>query len=405
VRTYDPATKKQGYAGVEWIGRYQIKPTPPGTFYISWQGPDGKIVNERVGVSPADRDDAIRAHNDKGWQLSRGQRGASATGTQPQRRLFAEAVERFLREKAISTRDNRAVSRNQDELADFATACGIEYLDQIDRSTMQDFILILKKRGLAPRTVYNRLSAIGTFLNRSEQPVKFKFTTVRKRGDIPNFSHPEPNFYSEDQLRKFFGACDQEERLWYMFFLHTGAREREVAFACWSDFEFAPEPKPGEKPLASVFVVQPKDDLKFFTKNGERRRVPIHDDLVNLLKAHRVRHPNRRLIFETRVGKPEGHFLFKFKRVAFRAGLNCGMCQSRKGKSCAEGPVCKEWTLHRLRRTWAKRYLDAGVSTFELQLWIGHSDQEMLRRYVRSADAQSAQTHQKVKAAFAGLNI
>jgi hypothetical protein len=80
-------------------------------------------------------------------------------------------------------------------------------------------------------------------------------------------------------------------------------REREVTYACWSDFRFAPQSKPGEDPESSIYVVQPKPDLKFCTKMSETRDVPIDDKLVKALKEHsagwssRPRRENRKDIF------------------------------------------------------------------------------------------------------------
>ena len=68
-------------------------------------------------------------------------------------------------------------------------------------------------------------------------------------------------------------------------------------------------------------------------------------------------------------------------------------------------PVCNEWTLHKFRRTWATLHLRAGVSTYELQDWIGHSDQEMLKRYAKNAGAQSAQTWRKVNDTFSSMSF
>jgi integrase/recombinase XerD len=203
---------------------------------------------------------------------------------------------------------------------------------------------------------------------------------------------PARDYYSREELEKFFAACDPEEKVRYMFFLFTGCREREVTYACWSDFRLAPQSKPGEDPESSIYVVRPKPDLKFCTKTSETRDVPIDDKLVKALKEHHTLHPASRLVFTTKKGKPEGHFLAKLKAIALRAGLNCGQCMSKKGKSCATHPVCNEWTLHKFRRTWATLHLRAGVSTYELQDWIGHSDQAVLKRYAKNACAQSAQT-------------
>lgn len=48
---------------------------------------------------------------------------------------------------------------------------------------------------------------------------------------------------------------------------------------------FCAGPKPGEDPESSIYVVQPKPNLKFSTKTSETRDVPIDDKLVKVLKS------------------------------------------------------------------------------------------------------------------------
>ena len=57
-------------------------------------------------------------------------------------------------------------------------------------------------------------------------------------------------------------------------------------------------------------------------------------ELVTLLRARKKNAPHPRWIFVNEDGRPDNHFLRKLKRVAHRAGLNCGHCQTvvTKGK-------------------------------------------------------------------------
>jgi integrase len=129
----------------------------------------------------------------------------------------------------------------------------------------------------------------------------------------------------------------------------SGVREKECSYGCWTDFD--PEKR-------GLRVTEKKDFPKFKIKDDEERIIPINDDLVAILKARQKRYPKSRLIFPTAKGEPDGHKLRLLKKLAFRAGLNCGHCQARdeytgKLKSCSEHPVCDKWTLHDFRRTYA----------------------------------------------------
>lgn len=67
--------------------------------------------------------------------------------------------------------------------------------------------------------------------------------------DRPKFTQEEAEIYEEEDLNKLLAACDEEERLWYKFFLMTAMRDQEVRYCYWSDVRFAAnEVRVGHKP-------------------------------------------------------------------------------------------------------------------------------------------------------------
>ena len=167
-----------------------------------------------------------------------------------------------------------------------------------------------------------------------------------------------------------------KETLGYKFFLHTGGRDREVTFESWSDINF-------EK---KTYTIRAKPDAEFFPKNHESRTVPLQDSLIKLLKKAQQNKKSDRWIFANKYGKPENHSLRKLKRIALNAGLNCGHCKTTinvgryKPKvvevSCKTHPVCEHIYLHRLRKTCATRWHDAGIPMRTLQHFLGHKNLE-----------------------------
>jgi integrase/recombinase XerD len=167
--------------------------------------------------------------------------------------------------------------------------------------------------------------------------------------------------YSEEKIRQLMAAADQEEYELFQFFLCTGSREQEVQYATWRDVDFSQK----------TFAITEKLDLGFVSKDKEEGIIPIPDSLVEFLQARRKRYPQTRLIFPGSSGKPNGH-LFILKRLALRAGLNCGHCYNKQGKCCAEHPVCDRWELHRWRKTYATMHHEAGVPVRTIQRWLRH---------------------------------
>ena len=62
-----------------------------------------------------------------------------------------------------------------------------------------------------------------------------------------------------------------------------------------------------------------KSDVAFLPKNHEERQVPLTTELGSLLADHKKHAVSDRWVFTNEDGKPEGHFLRKFKTIARRS--------------------------------------------------------------------------------------
>jgi len=134
-----------------------------------------------------------------------------------------------------------------------------------------------------------------------------------------------------------------------------------------------------------VVKVTEKPRWGFIPKDWEQREVPIPDRLVEPLKRHLARKDLKPpLVFPTSGGGPNYHFLDLCKKIAYRAGLNCGNCD-KSDHSCADGPCCDNWFLHKFRATFATQHLQSGVDLRTVQLWMGHKDLESTMRYLKPA--------------------
>src|SRR5262249_29592829 len=123
--------------------------------------------------------------------------------------------------------------------------------------------------------------------------------------------------------------------------------------------------------------------------------IPLTTELCDLLKERR-KTAKRRWLFVSDNGKPEGHFLRKFKAIAKRAGLNCGLCRTQitDGKhhlrkkvevTCETRPVCEKHYLHRLRKTAATRWLRAGINLMDIKTWLGHASLAVTQIYLEDS--------------------
>jgi integrase len=312
-----------------------------------WQRLDGDKFNEAI-------DSATTLQNVKDATA----KGLKVEGGENLNRIpIKTAVQDFLSETAKSKGKSTLVAYTL-HLNQFLTSNGkIRFIDEVDGDTLKNFRDFLAAEKFSEKTQHNRVVTVLTLLKK--HGVKHDFSLA---DDLPSVDEEPAIPYESGGLKKLFKAMNPEEPIRYKFFLGTACREKEVTFAAWSDIDFT----------KGLYHVRPKKDVGFSIKNHETRTVKMPAELVELLKARKKNAPHRRWIFVNEDGRPDTHFLRKLKRIAHRAGLNCGHCKTTvtKGKyetkrevgvTCATDPVCKNFYLHRLRKTCATRWEQHGI--------------------------------------------
>jgi integrase/recombinase XerD len=303
------------------------------------------------------------------------------------------AVDTYLDQK--SGKAKKTVSQYRLTLNQFIEALDgkIRFLDEITDNVLRSYKKFMTAQGYAGKTIDTRLNivffllkknGIGARIPRDEMPI------VEEEAAVP---------YTDEDLKKLFAQLNDEESDRYRFFLGTGCRDKEVTFAAWDDIDFDKK----------TYHVRRKEDVYFTPKSHESRTVPLPDSLVALLKIRRKKAQHDRWIFVNEEGRPDNHFLRKLKRIALRAGLNCGQCRTtvttgqydkkkRVEVSCKNQPVCEHIYLHRFRKTCATRWHDSGIPLRTMQAWLGHKDLATTQNYVGVADSDKLRS--RINAAF-----
>lgn len=299
-----------------------------------------------------------------------------------------ETIETYLKDTS-QYRRAKTYTAYKKTLEDFREFCKKPSLHQIDRRDILNFVDLLKKRGNGKRTVANKVSYLLIFLR------KHGFKEMIHQSDRPKYTEKLVKSYQPEQLKTLFTWADEEDTVLFHFFLGSGLRDAEVVYACWSDVDFR----------AKTLDVKEKLDLSFEVKDHEERTVPLPDMLIEMLRERRKQHPTDRLIFPgKKKGGPNHHLIRRLKDLALKAGLNCGRCVSKNGKTCDIHPVCGEWELHRFRKTFATMHADAGVKIHTLARWLGHADLETTLTYLAGSLATSVKTRDQVNSTFASLS-
>lgn len=357
---------------------------PNGKPNQQWRRLDGYTLDE--AIESADQLQKVLDATAKGLKVEGGEDFNRAP--------IKGAVELFLSETAKS-KGRKTLAAYRLHLNQFLAANKkIRFVDEVSADTIKGFRDFLVREGFAEKTLHNRIVTVLSFLKKHGIKTDFKLAD-----DLPSVDEEPAIPFESDELKKLFAAMDPEESIRYKFFLGTACRDKEVTFASWADIDFS----------KGLYHVRPKKDAGFTIKNHETRTIKMPAELVSLLKARKKNAPDPRWIFVNDDGRPDNHFLRKLKRIAKRAGLNCGHCRTvvTKGKyenkrevevTCATDPVCKNFYLHRLRKTCATRWEQHGVPIRTIQYLLGHKSLETTQKYlgVGSLDAMSS----KFDAAF-----
>ena len=271
----------------------------------------------------------------------------------------------------------------------FSSIPAIASLEGVRRHDIMNWIGGMKQAGQDPRTIANRVANLKTFFHHCH------LAWPLEKKDKPLFVQKPASPYTQRELTLMLNHADEEERDLLLFLLGTGAREQEVMFATWRDISFD----------RGIFTVTEKNDgeLRWTPKDKEQGEIPLSDDLLARLKSRRQRFPHTRLIFPSPAGKPNGHFLRKIKKLAFRAGINCGECRDARGRSCKTHPSCERAILHRFRKSFATRLAGAGVDVRTIQSFLRHSTLDTTLSYLAAGRLDTPEMRSKVNQAFAYL--
>ena len=290
-----------------------------------------------------------------------------------------KVVEHFLSE-AKKTKKRKTVVGYELNLQQFEESLNgkVRFLDEVGKPQLQSFRDYLAGKGYEARTLHNRMMTVLSLLKANRIKTDFSLSI-----DLPEFEEEPAVPYEPAELKRLFAAMTDEEKIRYKFFLGTACRDKEVTYASWQDIDFA----------RGIYHIRRKPDVGFTPKKHESRDVKMPTELVEMLKQRKKQAPHPRWIFVNEEGRPDNHFLRKFKRIALRAKVNCGHCTApwtagryhttRKIEvTCETHPVCQHHYLHRLRKTCASNWEASGIPVRTIQYMLGHKSLETTQKYL-----------------------
>jgi integrase len=359
--------------------------SPGAKFYLDWFDPvSGKRIREIAGIAPREAKDAWTR---KSKILSGEIEQDEPTQPQLDNRTIDDAIERFLVE-VKATKGGSTLEAYQRDLRWFRNHCSKRYVSRLTRDDAMALFAAGREQQLNQKTINRRVIVMLNAMRGAGASIELR------KGDWPKTIEKKIEIYPPEELKKFFAACSNDERLLFRTFLFTGFRFQEIMTLTWPDINF----KDG---TASV---TPKSHPKFTPKSYEERSVPLPRKLIASLAA-RQKKSKSLLVFPAPPhpkrpgygGKgPDRHMLELCKKIAFRAGLNCGRCIGqytiKKSKTkkeiraycCKTEPRCHNWNLHRWRHSFATQMLQSGLDIRSLQLLLGHKNLSTTEKYLKS---------------------
>lgn len=238
---------------------------------------------------------------------------------------------------------------------------GVRFVDEVDESAMLRYQGWLRTHGNGPRTIANKVAAVRGCL-------MWAGVDKKRLGRKPVAEKKLPVAYGRDEMStllasnrdRYFGIVLDVLRM-------VGLREQEAVHLQWADIDLS----------AKTLHVRSKPEHGFTVKDKEERAVPLPDELVRVLKKWKKERPNAVWVLGTKGDQPNRKWLRGLKRLAKRAGLNCGQCEG-----CRERQECRHWTLHSFRRSYATSLARAGVDVHAIRDLLGHSDLQTTLRYL-----------------------
>lgn len=208
-------------------------------------------------------------------------------------------------------------------------------------------------RRVSPRTINYELRVLFTFFHWA---IKRNYLFLNPAANIERFRLPKrviPKFMTSEELKKFFEACNEDDRRLFMSILLTGIRKGEVEHLCWTDVSFE----------LGVIFIQEKPDMNWKPKTDERI-VPISPMLQELLLQQYEHRRSNRLVFANQEGNIDTHMLERLKKICARAGIRLS-------------------TVHALRHSFGAHLRMAGASLADIGDLLGHKDLATTQIYAK----------------------
>jgi integrase len=259
---------------------------------------------------------------------------------------------RFLDYAVVNNKPSTVCSKRWVLRVHLVPAFGRRRLDGIGPADVEAYKAAKLREGQKAKSVNNHLCVLRKLLNLAVEWGELPHAPRVKQLRV---AHGDFQFLTFEETPRFLRTAAPEWRAFVTTALKTGLRVGELLALRWEDLDL----------VAGRIVVRRTlwRDQEGTPKGGRTREVPLSDDAIATLKAHR---------------HLKGPYVFC---EASGARLTHSRVKDVVPWTCSKAGLAKRLTTHDLRHTFASHLVMRGASLKAVQELLGHETIEMTLRY------------------------
>lgn len=357
---------KQTRNKTKYTGVFTVDSVSPATgrpdqiIYIRYRK-DGKLIEEKAGRTSVNAMTPAKANNIRSLRMSGKDLPNTEKRAQEQAAIAAKEARWTIGRLWLSYKDAKTLSkkRAQTDQSRFnkylSKPFGSKTPEEIDALSVARLTKKLKDAKLAPATIWGVLELLSRVINYGvnlgiSKPLGFKI-------EKPRLDNERTEFMSDDQLRAYLAALDEEpdqdDAAFFRIMLLTGIRRTALLNVRWSDVD-----------LEGGFLTLRGE----VAKAGKTKTIPLAPAAVAIFQGIATR---GEYVWPGKSGAgPREDFRRMGRRLRDKAGL------PREFRPC-----------HGLRHHYASALASSGeVDMYALQRLLTHSSPVMTQRYSHLSD-------------------
>lgn len=306
-------------------------------YYIEYYLPNGKRKREQVGYSRALAEDAYRKRR---TEIKEGKFFDTKHELKVKFEDFAdEYLELHCKPNHRGVR--KAAEANLKVLKRFLSG---KYLSEIDVITVERFKRERMQENVSPATVNRALACLKSMFNRAIDWGRYEGENPVRKVKLLKESNGRLRYLEKEEIALLIKACSGNLKAIVIVAINTGMRRGEIFGLKWKDIDY-------NRRLIYLYN----------TKNGEKREVPMNEDVINTLISVR-KHPESPFVFCYDDGSPVRDIRKGWFKVLAKTGI-------------------KDFVFHNLRHTFCSQLVMAGVDINTVKELAGHKSIQMTLRY------------------------